>query len=108
MARIMNAGDVHSKIFRPRIKFGISLRAAQGEITGNWFLYHSADKTHWVKSHKTSFNEDDPTAIFDIPQGLYCQLRSPDSAPQANLVVDIGYIYSANPTEISIEPDIED
>ena len=108
MAQIMAVGDTESKIFAPRAKFGISIRAATGSITGDWFLYHSPDKSlpnnEWTKSHKTAFNDNDPTGIFEIPAGFWCKLRGGSGS---NLIVHIEYLPAANPMGININTDIE-
>ena len=104
----MSVGDTESKSFKPRAKFGISLRAQTGSIDGDWFLYHSSDKSlpnnKWVKSHKTAFSENDPTGRFEIPSGFYCKLFG---GTGANIIAEIEYLPIANPMGIDITNDIE-
>ena len=109
MAVILSAGSTESKIFKPRAKFGITLRAVSGEITGDWFLYHSSNKdapnSEWTKSHKTPFSDGDPTGRFEVPNGFYCKLFGGEGS---NITAEIDYLPVANPMGISIESDLGD
>ena len=105
MASIMSPGDTTSKILQPRAKFGVNIRAATGNITGNWFLQHSTDKINWENSQLTAFSDTDKFGSFEIPHGFYCRLFGGSGD---NLQVDVGYLSVGNTPIISIDTDITD
>ena len=106
-AVIQTEGDSQSKVFQPKAKFGINLRALSGSIDGEWFLYYSSDPSRadaeWQKAHTTAFSDTYYKDTFEIPEGFYCKVFG---GTGTNIEVEIGYIPTIPPKIYNIEKDI--
>lgn len=104
MPFIMEPDDTESRMFRPKAKFGVTVRAGTGTIGNNWFVYYSDNNgVHWEKAHETAFSETDKNATFEVPAGLVCQVRGGEGS---NLYVFVGYVGTINSRLGTINSDL--
>ena len=106
-AVIQTEGESQSKVFQPRAKFGLNVRALSDAIAGEWFLYYTSDPSRdddqWQKAHATAFSDTNYRDTFEIPEGFYCKVFG---GTGTNIEVEIGYIPTIPPKIYNIEKDI--
>ena len=112
MARIMEASDTVSSIFKPRQEFGLLIRTetAGEDVNGNYEVLFAEDENVntalWVEDGV--LNQDNRLAVYECPKGFACMVQfSGTGSP--NVVCEVEYVYRDRASEqlgVPIDGDI--
>ena len=89
MSKIMESGNLKSKSFRPRIKFGISVVSTDGyegvRVQTSW-----DGGSNWQDAHTEDFADGEHHKVFEVPRGVLCRINNPSNKSADGYVGYVG------------------